>query len=169
MLAFLPINEFGWAVFFAICIVGIGILVALGVMAQGFLEPVYARVKEGKPAVKRRPVAMPGHMWCCPPGLGCNEKKGGAPCRRLLAYKLADAVETQTLDDLWSELHRHPTPVHLHGWEDFRDTLIREKLGNVENDSLTKRLLGQNETIELVSGEVVDPPKPTKRMPASPE
>jgi len=134
------------------------LLVGLAVILAGYVLPIAEKLS--KRQVKTGFTL--DYTPCCPPGLGCNEIKVSSPCRRQLAYKLADAEETEQLDTYWSAYCRNSNAGTLGAWERFRDTLIEDKLHNMELLAQHKALLGASETIDVVQGTVEGKPQKEK-------
>jgi hypothetical protein len=152
----LPADMIGKGIFWVTLLVVVATLICVVVMLQGYLSPLYTRLEKRR--VGDDEAFGIAHKPCCPPGLGCNDegRYSSGPCRRELAYKLANADEVEDLDRYWSAYNRAPSEAALRAWENVRDTLIAEKLSHAEDDAQKKKLLGQSDTLQLARGEVVD-------------
>lgn len=135
---FLAGLPWGWAVFFAVIACMAFLLAAGGTMVVAWLTPRQREVAEGK----KQHTLVTTYKWCCPPGLGCNERdRRTRPCRREVALELADLEETQQLNHLWARLHGSPSRETLAAWEGFRDDLLQDKIATA-TDVKGKNLLG---------------------------
>lgn len=151
----IPLDAVGWIIVLGATGVVLFLFICAATMLQGYLEPKYGRMRK---AEVKDPNGI-DYKPCCPPGLGCNDRGASkAPCRRAVAYQLADVEEVQQLDQHWSSYCKAPSRARLETWETYRDTLIETHLGQLGQPA-QRAFLGVTNRIQV--GEIESPkPRP---------